>query len=288
MRSDAEYRDMKKKYGFRHSKSLGQNFLKDKNIIAGIISGSNIGPEDLVIEIGPGAGVLTRPAAAAAKKVLAVEIDRRLIPILTDTVNGYENVEIINADILKTDLNALIEKAGEVGTYENVRIIGNLPYYITTPIIMKILEDSVCAKSITAMMQKEVADRIESLPGNRTYGAISAAVRYYCTVERICTVPREAFVPEPKVDSAVIRLDIREEKPFSVLDEKAFFRCIRAAFGQRRKTLLNSLNGAFGTDKDSLRRILQNADIAPHRRAETLDIDDFTRLTDEMIKAGEM
>ena len=267
--------------GFRHSKSLGQNFLKDDGVIADIIEGSEIAEDDLVIEIGPGAGALTKAAADAAGKLVAIEIDKRLIPVLEARFAGRDEVEIINEDILKTDLNAIIDRdRTERGGAGKVRIIGNLPYYITTPIIMKILEEGVKADSITAMMQKEVADRISAAPGSKTYGALSVAVQYYCEVTKICDVGRHLFVPQPKVDSAVIRMDVRGEKPVEVRDEKVFFQCIKAGFGQRRKTLLNSLQGAAGADKARVEEVLSQTGIDKNRRAETLTIEEFAKLAD--------
>ena len=280
--SPAKMAQLRAKHDFRHSKSLGQNFLSDKNIIDAIIEGSEIGAEDLVIEIGPGMGVLTAAAAECASRVVAVEIDRHLIPILTETLENYDNVEIINADVMKTDLSEVVEKYRTSG---KVRIIGNLPYYITTPIIMHILENSIHAESITVMMQKEVADRIKASPGNKTYGAISAAVQYYCEVEQVISVPKEVFVPRPKVDSAVLKLTIRKETPVDLIDEKAFFACIKAGFGQRRKTLLNSLTGTYGLSKDEIRTILEKAGIDPVRRAETLDMNEFADIANGVASA---
>lgn len=272
-------REIGEKYGFRLTKSLGQNFLTDKHIIDSIIEDSFIGPEDLVIEIGPGIGVLTAEAAKCAEKVVAVEIDRNLIPVLTDTLGEYKNVTVVNQDILKTDLKEIIKTYHTGG---KVRIIGNLPYYITTPIIMKILEEQIPADSITVMMQKEVADRIKSLPGKKTYGALSVAVQYYCRVQQIITAPKEAFVPRPKVDSAVLRLDIREEHPVTLKNEAMFFTCIKAGFEQRRKTLLNALTGAAGIPKEAVREILALAEIDPARRSETLDLQEFAEIANLM------
>lgn len=272
--------EIKEKYGFRLSKSLGQNFLTDKNIIDKIIDATDITDEDLVIEIGPGIGVLTKEAACLAKRVIAVEIDRNLIPILKDTLCEFDNVEIINQDVLKTDLNQLISDSGCSG----VKIIGNLPYYITTPIIMNLLEKQVHADSITIMMQKEVADRIRSGPGTKAYGALSVAVQYYCTVSAVAAVPREVFYPAPKVDSAVLRLDIRKDKPVSLLDERMFFRCVKAGFGQRRKTLLNSLSQLGDFSKDAIRESLLAAGIDEKRRAETLSLEEFAALADQLYK----
>ena len=273
-------REIKEKYGFKLSKSLGQNFLTDKHIIDKIIEESYIEEDDLVIEIGPGIGVLTNEAAQCAGKVIAVEIDKNLIPILQETLGEHDNVEVINKDILKTNLNEVIEENRIINGKElgAVRIIGNLPYYITTPIIMKILEDGVKANSITIMMQKEVADRIKAEPGTKAYGALSVAVQYYCTVAHVVNAPKEVFVPNPKVDSTVIRLDIRKEKPVELKDEKLFFQCIKAGFGQRRKTMSNSLTGVNGMSKADVGQVLDSIGIDAGRRAETMSIDEFAAL----------
>ncbi|MGC2873494.1 16S rRNA (adenine(1518)-N(6)/adenine(1519)-N(6))-dimethyltransferase RsmA [Ihubacter sp. rT4E-8] len=267
-------RDIRDRYGFKLSKSLGQNFLTDKNIIDKIIEATEITEDDLVIEIGPGIGVLTAEAARLAKKVVAVEIDKNLIPILKETLAEFDNVEIINQDVLKTDLNEIIRTSG----CKQAKIIGNLPYYITTPIIMGILENHVIANSITIMMQKEVADRIKSQPGTKAYGALSVAVQYYCTVDSVAIVPKEVFVPIPKVDSAVLRLNIRGERPVDLVDEDMFFRCIKAGFGQRRKTLSNSLMGVGCVTKEEVKAALNACDIDEKRRAETLSLDEFACL----------
>ena len=275
-------REIKEKYGFKLSKSLGQNFLTDKNIIDKIIDATEITDEDLVIEIGPGIGVLTAEACQKAKRVVAVEIDRNLIPILEDTLSEYNNVEIINQDVLKTDLNEIIEKSG----CRRAKVIGNLPYYITTPIIMALLEGGIHADSITIMMQKEVADRIKSNPGTKAYGALSVAVQYYCTVRNVAVVPKEVFFPAPKVDSAVLRLDLRDEKPVELDDEKMFFRCIKAGFGQRRKTLSNSLIGLGDVTKEEVKSCLEAAGIDEKRRAETLNLDEFSAIANYFSKLG--
>ena len=256
--------------------------MTDKGIIDQIIEGAEIGEDDLVIEIGPGIGVLTAEAAQRAKKVVAVEIDQSLIPILKETLAEYDNIEIVNRDILKTDINALIEEHGS-GT-KGVKIIGNLPYYITTPIVMKILEDGVRADSIIVMMQKEVADRIKSKPAKKTYGALSVAVQYYCTAEAIVDVPRSVFVPQPNVDSTVLKLSVRPERPVELIDEKVFFETVKGGFGQRRKTLSNALSGVCGMDKTAAAQVLAAAEIDPIRRAETLDLNEFARLANEVAK----
>lgn len=269
------------KYGVRPSKSLGQNFIRDMSVIERIVEGAGIGPDDMVIEIGPGLGVLTSELASHAAFVTAVEIDGRLIPVLEETLKDYDNVRVINRDILKTDIGQLVEESRSEGRFSGkVHIVGNLPYYITTPIIMKLLEDDVPADSITVMMQKEVADRIRSAPGSRTYGAISAAVQYYCRVSKITDVPKEAFVPRPKVESTVLRLEPLKEEKTQVKDEKMYLRCVKAGFAQRRKTLLNSLSSAGGIDKETVKKKLEAAGIDPGRRAETLTVDEFARMAD--------
>jgi 16S rRNA (adenine1518-N6/adenine1519-N6)-dimethyltransferase len=274
-------RQIREKYGFKLSKSLGQNFLADKNIIDKIIDGSLIGDEDLVIEIGPGIGVLTKAAALKAKKVIAIEIDRHLIPILSETLADHENIELINEDILKMDLNVLIDHNPG---YQAIRIIGNLPYYITTPIIMKVLEEHVAADSMTIMLQKEVADRIKAKPGTKDYGAITVVIQYYCTVDTIAAVPREVFIPRPNVDSTVIRLSINKDKPVSIESETLFFQTIKSGFGQRRKTLLNSLTGLQGLGKGEVGLVLSSAGIDPVRRAETLSIQEFAHLSNAFFE----
>lgn len=277
-------KDIKARHDFQLSRSLGQNFLTDKNIIDKIVEAPEIGPHDLVIEIGPGIGVLTAEAARRAAKVVAVEIDRKLIPILKETLAEFDNIEILNQDILKTDFHEILEQNREYNgqKIEGVKIIGNLPYYITTPIIMKILEEGVLADSITIMMQKEVADRLKAPPGSRTYGAISAAVAYYCRVDHVANVPKEVFIPQPKVDSAVLKLSLRKEKPLELANEKLFFQCIKAGFGQRRKTLLNSLTGVGGYTKGQVESALSEAGIDSKRRAETLGIEEFGKVANAL------
>lgn len=285
LHSPSTIRNIKNAYNFKLSKSLGQNFITDGNVLRQIIEGAEIGPDDLVIEIGPGIGVLTAEAAEIAAKVIAIEIDKALIPILADTLSGFNNIEVINKDILETDLRALISDARDKGEFlGKVRIVGNLPYYITTPIVMKILEDAVPVDSITIMMQKEVADRIRSSPGTKAYGALSVVVQYYCEVSKVASVPKEAFIPRPKVDSTVLNLKPLKEK-IEISNEKDFFSCVKAAFAQRRKTLLNSLSGAGNMEKDFVKEILAGADIDPSRRAETLSIEEFGNLANEVTNA---
>lgn len=267
---------IRQEHNFRLSKSLGQNFIADNRVIEEIIEGSHVGEDDLVIEIGPGIGVLTDAAAEVAARVVAIEIDDKLIPILEKTLAHRDNVRIIHSDVLKVDLNGVIREERAAGSFTgNVRIMGNLPYYITTPIVMGLLEQGVRADSITVMMQKEVADRIVSAPGSKSYGALSVAVQYYCDVTLVTNVSRNVFVPRPKVDSAVLRLTPRADKPVTLMDERIFFECVKAGFGQRRKTLLNSLAGAEGMDKTQVREVLEESGIDPVRRAETLTIHEF-------------
>lgn len=273
-------KEIREKYGFKFSKNLGQNFLTDKNIIDKIIEGTGITEKDTVLEIGPGIGVITAEAAERARRVIAVEVDSSLLPILEETLGEYSNVRIINEDVLKLDINRIIEEEQA----ERVKIIGNLPYYITTPIIMKLLDEEVKAESITVMMQKEVADRIKTGPGSKAYGAISAAVQYYCTVEKIIDVPRTVFVPQPKVDSVVLKFKLREQKAAVVQDKRLFFECIKAGFGQRRKTLLNSLQTVRGTSKEVIAASLAAAGIDASRRAETLTLEEFGKISNEVYK----
>lgn len=272
------------KAGF--SKKLGQNFLTDYGVIEDIVFGAGICGEDHVIEIGPGIGVLTTALAEEAGLVTAVEIDKKLIPILEQTLVGTDNVEIVNEDILKTDIAGLIEAAkAKNPALKNVKIVGNLPYYITTPIIMKLLEAELPAESITVMMQKEVAERLTAEAGKKAYGAITVAVQYYCTAEIITQVPAECFVPKPKVDSTVLRLDIRDEKPVDLVNEEVFFEVIKAAFGQRRKTLLNCLTGYKEKSKEEVSELLTELGIDPVRRGETLTIEEYAAVANAL--AGE-
>ncbi len=272
------------KHGFKLSKSLGQNFLTDKNIIDKIIYSADITSQDLILEIGPGFGVLTKELAERAGKVIAVEIDKSLIPILEENLKDYDNVVLINQDILQTNINQLLEqnRTQESQNYANIKIIGNLPYYITTPILMKVLEDKVVAESITIMMQKEVAQRIMADPGSKAYGAISAVVRYYCESFSVITVPASVFYPPPKVDSAVLRLDIRKAPPVSLKDEVLFFQVIKAGFGQRRKTLENSLTGVASLGKEEICKVLNTVNIDGKRRAETLSLEELALIANEI------
>ena len=228
------------KYGFTFQKKFGQNFLIDTHVLDKIIAAAEITPDDFVVEIGPGIGTMTQYLACAAREVCAVEIDRTLIPILEDTLSGYDNVTVINEDILKVDLARLAEEKNQG---RPVKIVANLPYYITTPIIMGLFENHVPVSSITVMVQKEVAMRMQTGPGSKDYGALSLAVQYYAEPYLVANVPPNCFMPRPKVGSAVIRLTLHEKPPVKVKEEQLMFRLIRASFNQRRKTLLNGLRG---------------------------------------------
>ena len=273
-------RYIKNKYGFRFSKSLGQNFLTDVSVINGIVSGAGISPEDLVVEIGPGIGVLTTACADAAGYVMSIEIDRGLEPVLAETLVGYENIEVIFADALKTDIAALRSEHPEL---TGIKIVGNLPYYITTPILTHLVESDTGADSITIMMQKEVADRISAPAGSRACGAISVCVQYRCEIERILDVGKEAFMPQPKVDSTVLKLIPRKEPAVKVKDEKLFFEVVKAGFSQRRKTLRNSLK-TLGKSRETVDLALETAGINGERRAETLSLEEFGALADAFTK----
>ncbi|WZL73445.1 16S rRNA (adenine(1518)-N(6)/adenine(1519)-N(6))-dimethyltransferase RsmA [Clostridiaceae bacterium 35-E11] len=264
------------KYGFKFSKSLGQNFLIDENILHKIIEGAEVNEEDMVVEVGPGIGTLTQALAARAKKIVAVEIDKTLIPILAETLKDAENVEVVNKDILKIDLHQLIEERCEG---RKVKVIANLPYYVTTPIIMKFLEEKVPVENMVVMIQKEVADRMQAKPGTKDYGALSVAVQYYCDPKIITRVPKSVFIPQPNVESTVIRLTVLQEPKVRVEDEKLLFAVVKAAFGKRRKTLLNALSSStLGQSKQQIQEILQYSEIEENRRGETLEIGEFAKL----------
>lgn len=268
--------------GFRFSKSLGQNFLIDENVLDKIIAGSGIDKDTYVLEIGPGFGTLTQRLCAAAKKVVAVEIDDMAADILEENLCGCDNLKIVRGDILKIDLNALID--GEFGNDAKIKVVANLPYYITTPILMLLIEREFPIDSITVMIQKEVADRLAASPGGKDYGAITLSVQYRCTCELVAVAPPDSFMPPPKVTSEVIRLDLRENPPVEVKDEATLFKVIKAAFSQRRKTLLNTLSnsGAFAMSKDELSNMLEHLGIDPRRRGETLSIEEYAQISDNI------
>lgn len=271
------------KYGFSFKKSLGQNFLIDTNILNRIVDHAELTADSAAIEIGPGIGALTEQLARRSKKVLAFEIDQRLLPILADTLAPYENTKIIHEDVLKADVNKAI--ADELSGIEDIMVVANLPYYVTTPIIMKLLEDQLPIRGIVCMLQKEVADRIAAKPGTKEYGSLSIAIQYYTQAETVMIVPKTVFMPQPNVDSAVIRLTKRAEPAVKVQNEAFFFQVTRASFAQRRKTLLNNLTSQLSEGKQKKEQILQalnKADIDPTRRGETLSIPEFGRLSDAL------
>lgn len=268
--------DLVKRHGFKFTKSLGQNFLIDDNIVDKIVAGAGIGPSDKIIEVGPGIGTLTREMASRAEALMAVEIDKNLIPILTDTLGDYENVKIVNEDIIKADIRGLIDENLDGGP---VKLVANLPYYITTPIIMRFLEEDINVTDIVVMVQKEVAERMNAQPGGKDFGALSVAVQYYCDTEIVAKVPRHLFVPQPNVDSIVIALRVRPERKYRVDSEDLFFKVVKAAFGQRRKTLLNSIASMGNLSKDMVKEVLEEAGIDPKRRGETLSLDEFANLS---------
>ncbi len=269
------------KYGFTFQKKFGQNFLIDTHALDKIIAAAEITPDDFVVEIGPGIGTMTQYLACAAREVCAVEIDRTLLPILEDTLSGYDNVTVINEDILKVDLARLAEEKNQG---RPVKIVANLPYYITTPIIMGLFENHVPVSSITVMVQKEVAMRMQTGPGSKDYGALSLAVQYYAEPYLVANVPPNCFMPRPKVGSAVIRLTLHEEPPVKVREEQLMFRLIRASFNQRRKTLLNGLRGDGQLDfsKEKIEEAIAACGFPPAVRGEKLTLEDFARLSDAL------
>ncbi|AUO12001.1 MULTISPECIES: 16S rRNA (adenine(1518)-N(6)/adenine(1519)-N(6))-dimethyltransferase RsmA [Priestia] len=279
-------KEILKKYGFTFKKSLGQNFLIDTNILHRIVDHAEITEETGAIEIGPGIGALTEQLAKRAKKVLAFEIDQRLLPILADTLSPYPNAKVIHQDVLKADLKGTLEQ--EFENIEDLMVVANLPYYVTTPILMKLLEEQIPVRGIVVMLQKEVADRIAAKPGTKEYGSLSIAIQYYTEAETVMIVPKTVFNPQPNVDSAVIRLLRRPKPAVEVQDEAFFFQVVRASFGQRRKTILNNLvnNLPNGKQKKAdIEQALSTAEIDPKRRGETLSIQEFGKLSDQLLKS---
>ena len=265
------------KYNFNFQKKFGQNFLIDTHVLEKIIDASEITKDDCVLEIGPGIGTMTQYLAESAREVIAVEIDKALIPILGDTLKEYDNVTVINDDILKVDINRIVE---EKNNGQPIKVVANLPYYITTPIIMGLFESHVPLKSITIMVQKEVADRMQVGPGTKDYGALSLAVQYYAKPEIVANVPPNCFIPRPNVGSAVIRLTRYEEPPVKAEDEKFMFNLIRASFNQRRKTLVNGLqNGGLGLSKEKIVEALEEMNLPATIRGEALTLEQFAYLS---------
>ena len=271
------------KYEFAFQKKFGQNFLIDTHVLDKIISAAEITKDDLVVEIGPGIGTMTQYLACAAREVVAIEIDKMLIPILKDTLSAYDNVTIINEDVLKVDLNKLVE---EKNGGRPVKVVANLPYYITTPIIMGLFENHVPLHSITIMVQKEVADRMRMGPGTKDYGALSLAVQYYAEPYLVANVPPNCFMPRPNVGSAVIRLTVHEKPPVTVRDESLMFRLIRASFNQRRKTLANGLNNSpeLHYSKEQIAEAIEKLGTSPSIRGEALTLEQFAQLADILLE----
>lgn len=271
-------REVVEKHEFRFSKSLGQNFLVDETVLEDILNSAEVNKDDMVIEIGPGVGTLTRELLKRAKKVVAIELDSRLIGILEDELSDFDNFTLINKDALKVDFKELI------GDEKSVKIVANLPYYVTTPIISKLLTEEYKFKSLTIMIQKEVAERMAASPGNKDYGALSLLAQYYCNTEIVRRVSPNSFIPRPKVDSIVIKLEKLGEPKVKVEDEKLFFSLVRAAFNMRRKTLWNATK-TLGFEKEVMEQIYSESEIDPKRRGETLSLQEFGRLSDVMSKS---
>lgn len=287
--SPAIVRQIIEKYGFRFQKSLGQNFLIDGNIVNKIAGAIELDRDDVVLEIGAGIGTLTSALAERAGKVIVIEIDRSLQPILAETLADYDNVEIVMGNALKADFDQIVrEKTGnQYGPgAKPYKVAANLPYYITTPLIMHALEKHFNISMAIFMIQKEVAERITAVPGGKDYGALTIGVNYYSDPQLVLRVPKNVFMPQPEVESAVLRLQVRERPPVHVEDEQLFFKVVRAAFGQRRKTLLNALSGlAPGIDKSEAARLMAVAGIESGRRGETLSLEEFAQLTNTIYRA---
>ena len=280
-----ETRNIMKKYGIRANKDLGQNFLINNEVVENIVNSSEISQDDMVIEIGPGLGTLTKYLLEKSGKVLCIELDKKMIEILEDRFEEYSNFEIINDDVLKVDLNKIIKENKENEKIKNVKIVANLPYYITTPIIMKLLEEKLDIESITVMIQKEVADRLIEIPSGKNTGAITYTIYYYCDSEKIMEVPNSSFIPEPEVTSEVIKMKIRKEPVVKVENPKVMFMIIKSAFMQRRKTLLNALTNAqvFISKQEGI-KILNKLGLNENVRAENLTIENYADLAKEISK----
>lgn len=271
------------KYGFSFKKSLGQNFLIDPNILRNIVSYADLTEHSGAIEVGPGIGALTEHLAREAKKVVSFEIDQRLLPVLEDTLSPYNNVKIVHSDVLKADVQQVI--AEEMPGIDDIMVVANLPYYVTTPILMKLLNDRLPIRGFVVMMQKEVADRITAKPGTKEYGSLSIAIQYYVTAEIAMIVPKTVFMPQPNVDSAVIRLIKHDKPPVEVISEDFLFEVTRASFLQRRKTIFNNLQAGLQDGKKNKEQILaalEASGIDPTRRGETLSIQEFGKLADAL------
>ena len=267
------------KYGFSFKKNFGQNFLVDERVLGKIVSSAEISKDDVVIEVGPGIGTLTQALAKEAYKVVAVEIDTTLVPILGELLSDFDNIEIINEDILKVDVNAIAEKYPD----KKIKMVANLPYYITTPIIMNVLENHIPVESITVMIQKEVAYRMKAQPSTKDYGSLSLAVQYYCEPYLVANVPQNCFMPRPNVDSAVIKLTVMDKPKVQVNNEKFMFEFIKAAFSQRRKTLVNCIfsSGLLTLSKDEIGKMLNGLGYDERVRGESLTLEDYGKITEE-------
>lgn len=282
----AKTREILGKYGFSFKKSLGQNFLIDTNILRNIVEHAGLTKETGVIEIGPGIGALTEQLARNAQKVVAYEIDQRLFPILEDTLSPYNNVHIIHEDVLKADIQAMIQT--EFAGLKEIMVVANLPYYVTTPILFKLLEEHLPIRGIVVMLQKEVADRISARPGTKEYGSLSIMIQYYTLAETAMIVPKSVFIPQPNVDSAVVKMILREKPAVAVKNEPFFFQVVKMCFAQRRKTILNNLAGGLPNGKLKKAEILKGlaeAGIDPARRGETLSVEEFGALSDALFQA---
>ncbi|SDY35898.1 16S rRNA (adenine(1518)-N(6)/adenine(1519)-N(6))-dimethyltransferase RsmA [Salimicrobium album] len=277
-------KDILAKAGFSFKKSLGQNFLVDVNILKNMLRHAGISENTAAIEIGPGIGALTEQLALHAGSVTAFEIDQRLVPILEEELSSFENATIINEDILKADIDQVVRELAR--DHEEVRVVANLPYYITTPILMRLLMDRLPFQSITVMIQKEVAERMAASPGTKSYGSLSIAVQYYTEASIPMMVPKSVFMPQPNVDSAVLHLEKRVEPPVDVQDEDFFFEIVRASFKQRRKTLINNLGSFFkgSVEKSEIRERMEGSGIDPGRRGESLSMEEFAKLADVFHK----
>ncbi|HCM89558.1 MULTISPECIES: 16S rRNA (adenine(1518)-N(6)/adenine(1519)-N(6))-dimethyltransferase RsmA [Vagococcus] len=277
-------KEILKKYGFSFKKSLGQNFLTEPNILRNIAAAAELTDQDRIIEVGPGIGALTEHLARSKGEVLAFEIDQRLIEVLDDTMEIYDNVTVINEDVLKADIETVARET--FSTDGGIKVVANLPYYITTPIMMHLLMSNLDIETMVVMMQKEVADRIAAVPSTKAYGSLSIAVQYYMEAELAFIVPKTAFIPQPNIDSAIIKLTKRTTPIVEVTDEKFFFKLTKSAFMQRRKTLWNNLTSYFGKDevtKAWLEKSLAECEIDPKRRGETLSIQEFGDLSNRLI-----
>jgi 16S rRNA (adenine1518-N6/adenine1519-N6)-dimethyltransferase len=281
--SPRKTKQLLQKHGFSFKKSLGQNFLIDGNILRNIVSAADLTPAKGALEIGPGAGALTERLAVECGRVVAIEIDQRLLPMLQESLAPYPNVTVLHGDVLKIDLQSVFRE--HFAGMESVSVVANLPYYITTPIVMKLLEERVPVENIVVMVQKEVADRFAASPGTKDYGSLSVAVQYYAEPQLVAKVPHSVFIPQPNVDSAVVKLTMRKEPPVHVKDEALFFEVVQASFVQRRKTLLNNLQQRFFASaggKEECRAFLEECGIQPECRGETLTLSEFATIANHL------